>query len=90
MHDELTGTGEPVYRSKRQQLKSRVPGLVLSQIYIFQDFVIGIIKQLQDAIAGVNKIPVPLEQAKASSWGTGNLHTPSVVYFNCILKQFQK
>ena len=35
MHQELTGTEGPVYRRKRQRLKWRVPGLVLSEIYIY-------------------------------------------------------
>ena len=33
MHHELTGNEESVYRSKYQQLKLRVPDLVILQIY---------------------------------------------------------
>ena len=56
MHYKLSGTGELVYPSKL------VPGLVLSQIYTFQDFV----WVLKKTIAA-------LPRAKACSWGIGIL-----------------
>ena len=48
MYYKLSVTGEIVYPSKR------VPGLVLSQIYIFQDCM-GIIKQFKYSVAGVTR-----------------------------------
>ena len=63
MHHELTGTGEPVYHIKRQQLKWRAPGLVLSQIYILKTLYRCILKQWKYTISGVINIPVPLEPA---------------------------